>query len=147
MTQTHAQMHVRHPPLTICSIGCAPSSCAPAHRLLVALTELLADVGLDITSLECRQHMQQQLRLQATPSGRELNVPAREEQKQQRQVIFQITGVVRSFTPVDRAALDSKLMAAEEQVRAPAPCILPSLSTFQAPRRGSPALNATRHAL
>ena len=54
--------------------------------------------------------MQQQVRLKTTPSGQELGVAPNEQQK-----LFQINGVVRSFTPVDRAALDAKLVAAEKQ--------------------------------
>ena len=65
--------------------------------LLVSLTELLAAQGLDITSLECRQHLQQLTRLRSTKSGGADETVADASTKQQ---LFQI-GWRRALQPID----------------------------------------------
>ena len=80
--------------------------------LLVSLTELLSAQGLDITSLECRQHLQQLTRLRSTKSGGADETVADASTKQQ---LFQIDGVVRAFSSIDRVALEAKLAHFEKE--------------------------------
>lgn len=64
--------------------------------ILIKITELLAQQELDITSIQCNQHQQSSL-------GKEP------------QNLFQISGVVRAFSPIDRAVLKSKLIELEHE--------------------------------
>lgn len=66
-------------------------------KLLEALTQLLSELELDITSFSCNQHLNQSL-----GSG-------------ELQQLFQMSGVVRAFVPVDRTKLDQRLVAFETE--------------------------------
>lgn len=61
------------------------------------LTQLLAESKLDITSLECKQHVQHDF------------------QRNELQNMFLVSGQLRSFTPVDRAELEEKVIAFEKR--------------------------------
>ena len=65
--------------------------------MLDAITELLANLQLDITSFSCNQH------LQTAIGSNEL------------QQLFQMSGVVRAFSPIDRPALEERLVEFEQQ--------------------------------
>jgi len=67
--------------------------------IVLRLTQILAEWQLDITSLEAKQHRQASL---ATPG--------------EVQQIIQVSGVVRAFTPIDRAQLEAAIIAAEAEL-------------------------------
>jgi len=72
--------------------------CTGADRpgLLLELTELLADLKLDIVSIQCQQHCQLAL-----------------GSSTQSQTIAQVQGAVRAFTPIDRAELAARIASFE----------------------------------
>ena len=70
--------------------------------VLLRLTKLLSEWELDITSISCNQHLQKSLAPDAATGEHPV------------QQLFQMSGVVRSFVPVDRQRLDAALVAFEE---------------------------------
>ena len=70
---------------------------AVALHCPLAPLRLLANLQLDITSFSCNQHLQTSL------GSNEL------------QQLFQMSGVVRAFSPIDRSALEERLVAFEQQ--------------------------------
>jgi len=62
--------------------------------ILTNITTLLEELKLDVTSIECRQHMETTL-------------------DQETHQVFQISGVVRAFSPIDRKTLVQRLIAFE----------------------------------
>lgn len=72
------------------------------HGVILKITELLAEHDLDITSLSCNQRVQIQLSVD-------------EEGKNELQNFFQMSGVVRAFVPVDRTALEARLVVFERE--------------------------------
>jgi len=69
--------------------------------LLTAITEMLAAEGLDIMSFSCNQHLHTKIGHGGEPNAVEQHA--------------QITGVVRAFSPVNRALLNERLIAFENK--------------------------------
>ena len=95
-----------------CSCGghVSPPPPSPAHSPPLALAlQLMSECNLDVKSLACNQHWQ------------------KTAQHEEVEKLFQITGVVRAFTDVDRDLLNRK-MAELEAVRGhpPPPSSVPS---------------------
>ena len=65
--------------------------------ILTKLAALLTDAKLDVHTLSCNQHWQTALK----------------EGHEETEKLFQITGVVRAFDPIDREELERKLVAFE----------------------------------